>query len=325
MAKEATVGLAEWRVGARPGARPRRGSEGAQTFALDGDALEWTVALRTTGRGRSRSATSRCRSTSRSAPAPAATSTREAPPPLVRRRPRLWSTGSAATAPARTRHDAGRADQVRVSTTARRGARLRRVHAVRPRPGREPRRRPPPAATGACRYRPHARAEGLAGRDATYTFRFQWAKDFAGVRDVLYEEGKFDTAVVPGHGGAVRSSGDVLAAHENAIAAIEPSIRPRRASRPPDGRGRHEGRIASASRGSARTCCGSNTATASGARSSSSSPSRSRPSSRSARRSSSAITSTPIRRSGTSACTATGIRRTRSCAARRIATACRPG
>jgi hypothetical protein len=32
----------------------------------------------------------------------------------------------------------------------------------------------------------------------TYSFRFQWAKDFAGVRDVLYDEGKFDTAFVPG-------------------------------------------------------------------------------------------------------------------------------
>ena len=32
----------------------------------------------------------------------------------------------------------------------------------------------------------------------TYSFRLQWAKDFAAVREVLYKEGKFDTAVVPG-------------------------------------------------------------------------------------------------------------------------------
>ncbi|HEY3383531.1 MAG TPA: DUF5695 domain-containing protein [Vicinamibacterales bacterium] len=31
-----------------------------------------------------------------------------------------------------------------------------------------------------------------------YAFRFKWARDFAGVRDVLYNEGKFDTSVVPG-------------------------------------------------------------------------------------------------------------------------------
>ena len=32
----------------------------------------------------------------------------------------------------------------------------------------------------------------------TYAFRFRWVRDFAGVRDVLYDEGSFDTAVVPG-------------------------------------------------------------------------------------------------------------------------------
>lgn len=37
-----------------------------------------------------------------------------------------------------------------------------------------------------------------AGGTLTYAFRFRWARDFAGVRDVLYAEGKFDTSVVPG-------------------------------------------------------------------------------------------------------------------------------
>jgi Family of unknown function (DUF5695) len=41
-------------------------------------------------------------------------------------------------------------------------------------------------------------AKGTKGASATYSFRFQWAKDFAGVRDVLYKEGKFDTTIVPG-------------------------------------------------------------------------------------------------------------------------------
>ena len=40
--------------------------------------------------------------------------------------------------------------------------------------------------------------KGTAGAVFTYTFRFQWANDFAGVRDVLFNEGKFDTSVVPG-------------------------------------------------------------------------------------------------------------------------------
>lgn len=40
--------------------------------------------------------------------------------------------------------------------------------------------------------------KGSAGSTLIYAFRFQWAKDFNGVRDVLYKEGRFDTTVVPG-------------------------------------------------------------------------------------------------------------------------------
>jgi hypothetical protein len=40
---------------------------------------------------------------------------------------------------------------------------------------------------------------GMAPKaSVTYAFRFQWARDFAGVRDILYNEAKFDTSVVPG-------------------------------------------------------------------------------------------------------------------------------
>jgi hypothetical protein len=41
-------------------------------------------------------------------------------------------------------------------------------------------------------------AKGTAGTAVTYTFRFQWAKDVAAVRDVLYRERKFDTTIAPG-------------------------------------------------------------------------------------------------------------------------------
>ena len=34
--------------------------------------------------------------------------------------------------------------------------------------------------------------------ELTYTFKFRWAEDYEGVRDVLYEEGLFDVHVVPG-------------------------------------------------------------------------------------------------------------------------------
>jgi hypothetical protein len=40
--------------------------------------------------------------------------------------------------------------------------------------------------------------KGSSGAEITYSFRFQWAKDFAAVREVLYRENKFDTVIVPG-------------------------------------------------------------------------------------------------------------------------------
>jgi hypothetical protein len=40
--------------------------------------------------------------------------------------------------------------------------------------------------------------QGSAAAAVTYRFRFQWARDVAGVREVLYKEGKFDTTIVPG-------------------------------------------------------------------------------------------------------------------------------
>jgi hypothetical protein len=40
--------------------------------------------------------------------------------------------------------------------------------------------------------------KGDAGARMTYVFRFQWAQDVPAVREVLYKEGKFDTAIVPG-------------------------------------------------------------------------------------------------------------------------------
>jgi len=40
--------------------------------------------------------------------------------------------------------------------------------------------------------------QGKAGDSATYGFRFRWAPDYSGVRNVLYEEGLFDVNVVPG-------------------------------------------------------------------------------------------------------------------------------
>ncbi len=41
-------------------------------------------------------------------------------------------------------------------------------------------------------------SKGSAGDRAVYSFRFQWARDFADVREMLYRQNKFDTVIVPG-------------------------------------------------------------------------------------------------------------------------------
>ena len=55
-----------------------------------------------------------------------------------------------------------------------------------------------------------------------YAFRFQWAKDFAGVRDVLFAEGKFDTAIVPGMVVPRDLPAMISLRTKNRITAIEP-------------------------------------------------------------------------------------------------------
>jgi len=66
--------------------------------------------------------------------------------------------------------------------------------------------------------------KGAPGSTLTYTFRFRWAKDFAGVRDVLYEEGKFDTTVVPGMVVPSDLSAMFSLRTKNAITAVEPEF-----------------------------------------------------------------------------------------------------
>lgn len=54
------------------------------------------------------------------------------------------------------------------------------------------------AAAGGNWRLPVTRLTLDAGATVTYGFRFRWARDVAAVRDILYEEGKFDINVVPG-------------------------------------------------------------------------------------------------------------------------------
>lgn len=63
--------------------------------------------------------------------------------------------------------------------------------------------------------------KGSAGSTVTYTFRFRWAKDFSGVRDALYDAGQFDTRVVPGMVVPTDLPAMFSLRTKNAIAAID--------------------------------------------------------------------------------------------------------
>jgi Family of unknown function (DUF5695) len=56
----------------------------------------------------------------------------------------------------------------------------------------------------------------------TYTFRFQWAKDAADVREILVREGKFDTTIAPGMVVPVDLPANISLRSRNAISAIVP-------------------------------------------------------------------------------------------------------
>src|SRR6185312_15670789 len=60
------------------------------------------------------------------------------------------------------------------------------------------------------------------GATTRYAFRFQWAKDVTGVRDVLYREGKFDTAVAPGMVVPADLPAMISLRSRNTIAAVAP-------------------------------------------------------------------------------------------------------
>ena len=62
---------------------------------------------------------------------------------------------------------------------------------------------------------------GSAGATISYSFRFQWARDFAAVRDVLYAQGKFDTTIVPGMVIPTDLEASVSLRSRNSIAAVE--------------------------------------------------------------------------------------------------------
>jgi len=67
-------------------------------------------------------------------------------------------------------------------------------------------------------------AAGTPGDSVSYTLKFEWAPDFDGVRDVLYNEGLFDTSVVPGMTLPVDLPALISLRTKNKITAIAPEF-----------------------------------------------------------------------------------------------------
>lgn len=191
LAPDATVSLAEWRVGPEPTVVRSPDLSAVQSFTLDRDALGWSVTL---------------------------TNTSERP----------IEVGDLAVPLNMAERTPGRGEiytrkLLRHALVAGHGSWVywQRANAVGPylvmTPGPQTKLEYFDSSSGAFTPYIHARAasslskaaggnwrlptSGLTiapGQEVTYRFRFRWAKDFAGVREVLYEEGKFDTNVVPG-------------------------------------------------------------------------------------------------------------------------------
>ncbi|HSC28647.1 MAG TPA: DUF5695 domain-containing protein, partial [Vicinamibacterales bacterium] len=199
---EATVGLAEWRVGPEPALVPSSDLTLKQTFALDGEALDWTITLA--------NATARTIEVGDlGVPLGFAERTGARGDIYTRKLLRhalvaghgswVYWQRAGGEGPYLVMTPMGRTKFEYYDSSGGLGA----------------------GAAGAYTPYIHARVmsaaavadggnwrlpttsltlapQGSAGSSVTYAFRFRWARDFGAVRDVLYEEGKFDTAVVPG-------------------------------------------------------------------------------------------------------------------------------
>ena len=167
--------------------------------------------------------------------------------------------------------------------------------------------------------------KGQEGSRVRYSFKFQFAPDFDGVRGVLYEEGLFDTHVLPGMALPVDLPAMISLHTQIDIEAIESEY-------PEDtritylgerGTDNHIYQVRFQKLG--KTCSRSGTATNSGCRWNSLSWNHWKPSFRNGLVFSYPTCSTVIPRNTGTGPTAIGIKLTRSCVILRIATACAPG
>jgi hypothetical protein len=198
MAKDATVSLAEWRVGDDPGVAPPADLKVNQAFALNGERLDWTITLENTGRRAVEIG-------DLAVPFNFAERTGARGDIYTKKLLRHAYVGGHGSFVYWQRSNGVGPYLVMTPTAETKfeyydssggmgpggfGAFTPYVHAAVARAR---------AVAGGGDWRlPVSTAAISAGGTVTYTFRFQWAKDFAGVRDVLYNEGKLDTSVVPG-------------------------------------------------------------------------------------------------------------------------------
>ena len=196
MAKEATVSIAEWRVGADPGLAPPNDLAATETFSLAGDRLDWTITLRNPGKRAAQIG-------DLAVPFNFAERTAARGDIYTKKLLRHAYVGGHASFVTWQRSNGvgpflvmtpmdGTKFEYYDSSGAGGGvaAFTPYVHASTAEPAA--------VANGGNWRLPVSGATIAPNGTLTYTFRFQWANDFAGVRDVLFREGKIDVSVVPG-------------------------------------------------------------------------------------------------------------------------------
>jgi hypothetical protein len=191
LAPEATVSIAEWRVGDDPGIAPPQDLSVSETFTTSGELLDWTLTLRNPG-------TRIVEIGDLAVPLNFAERAGARGDIYTRKLLRHSYVGGHASFVAWQRSNG--VGPFLVMTPLDRtgfefydssaGAFTPYLHAKAAKAAAE-------AAGGNWRL-PVSAATIPPGGSVTYSFRFQWAKDFAAVRDVLFNEGKFDVNVVPG-------------------------------------------------------------------------------------------------------------------------------
>ncbi len=198
MTADATVSIAEWRVGGDPKIVPPVDLKVSQSFALNGEVLDWTITLQNTGRHSVEIG-------DLAVPFNFAERTAARGDIYTKKLLRhayvgghgsfvYWQRSNGVgpylvmTPMAQTKFEYY--DSTGGMGAGGFGAFTPYIHAKAAHAAA--------AAQGGNWRLPVSSASIPAGGTITYSFRFQWTKDFAGVRDVLYKEGKFDTSVVPG-------------------------------------------------------------------------------------------------------------------------------